>query len=280
MDPLRATSFSLPAFAAPNLTLPYDIFMTTLAVVFMALAGIANLFPNVPLLNQFARGGAMLSYSKFAAGMTIKGMVPSRFGMTMLYSPSIVVALYFLSGTQQGSWDLSIRSNLVAAMVAIHFAKRTLECLFLHKYSGEMPLSSSAFISTFYCLAAHGACHFARLVPTYDAWTLPVGCLAFAVGILGNLYHHYLLATLRKPGEKGYKVPRGGLFEYVAAPHYMFELLGWFGIVLVTQHLVTLLMFTAMCIYLADRSVGQDEWNRKKIPQYPKHRKRMIPYIF
>lgn len=40
-----------------------------------------------------------------------------------------------------------------------------------------------------------------------------IGSLMFVVGQLGNLYHHYLLATLRKPGEKGYKVPRGGLFE-------------------------------------------------------------------
>ena len=97
---------------------------------------------------------------------------------------------------------------------------------------------------------------------------------------VGNLYHHYLLATLRKPGEKGYKVPRGGFFEYVAAPHYLFELMGWMGIVLMAQHAVTLLYFLAMAVYLADRSIGQDEWNRKKIPLYPKNRKRMIPGVF
>ena len=56
-------------------------------------------------------------------------------------------------------------------------------------------------------------------------WGLPVGLALFGVGLLGNFYHHYLLATLRSPGETKYKVPRGGCFEYVAAPHYFFELL-------------------------------------------------------
>ena len=49
----------------------------------------------------------------------------------------------------------------------------------------------------------------------------------FAVGSAGNLYHHHLLASLRKGGDTGYKVPMGGLFELVAAPHYLFELVAW-----------------------------------------------------
>lgn len=283
MDPqsaLRAGASILPTFAYPNLSNAYDASMSGLAVVFMILAGIVNIFPTVPGLSLLARSGAFLSYSKFAhaASAQIPGlMVNSRVGMTLLYGPSALLALWFL---QEKDFDMKLRPNVVAAMVATHFSKRTLECLFLHKYSGGMPLSTSCFISIFYCIATHGACHFARTVSHYEDWTYNVGGIFFMIGILGNFYHHYLLANLRKPGEKGYKVPQGGAFEYVAAPHYMFELLGWFGIVLVTQHMVTLLMFAAMAIYLADRSIGQDEWNRRKIPGYPIHRKCMVPFIF
>eukprot|EP00555_Chaetoceros_dichaeta_P007428 CAMPEP_0198270584 /NCGR_PEP_ID=MMETSP1447-20131203/45615_1 /TAXON_ID=420782 /ORGANISM="Chaetoceros dichaeta, Strain CCMP1751" /LENGTH=66 /DNA_ID=CAMNT_0043962685 /DNA_START=94 /DNA_END=291 /DNA_ORIENTATION=+ len=61
-----------------------------------------------------------------------------------------------------------------------------------------------------------------------------VGTGLFAVGIIGNFYHHYLLATLRSSGDsqskKRYVAPNGGLFDYVAAPHYLFELILWLGI--------------------------------------------------
>jgi very-long-chain enoyl-CoA reductase len=34
---------------------------------------------------------------------------------------------------------------------------------------------------------------------------------------------HVILANLRKPGEKGYKIPQGGAFNYVTCANYMFE---------------------------------------------------------
>jgi len=261
----------VPNFTWPDLALHYDLFMFAIAIFFAVTAASANL---VPFLGIFSRGGSLLSYSKFAGGMTMTGMVPSRLGMTLLYFPACCIGLFYFVD------HVSDRADIAAAMMAIHFGKRTAECLFLHKYSGQMPISSSLFISFFYCLTAHGTCHFSRLVTVFDAWTYPAGLTCFFLGIAGNFYHHYLLATLRKPGEKGYKVPRGGFFEYVAAPHYCFELIGWLGVVLVAQHLIILMIFVAMTIYLADRSIGQDEWNRKKIIGYPKHRKRMIPFLF
>jgi 3-oxo-5-alpha-steroid 4-dehydrogenase 1 len=35
------------------------------------------------------------------------------------------------------------------------------------------------------------------------------------------------LINLRKPGESGYKVPRGGMFELVSAGNYASEILEW-----------------------------------------------------
>ena len=37
------------------------------------------------------------------------------------------------------------------------------------------------------------------------------------------------LVKLRKPGESGYKIPRGGLFEYVSAANYFSEIVEWVG---------------------------------------------------
>lgn len=264
----------LHLFAKPDLSQKPDQFMTFLLTVFGGVAGTANIF-NLPLLH---RTGGLLTYSKFANGMTFGIMVPSKLGMCLLYAPAGVAAGYMLATADKGD----SRSDLVAKMMIAHFGKRVAECLFVHRYSEKMPLSSSGFISFFYTITSVSAIHYARLVPKdlYESWTLPVGLGLFSVGLAGNFYHHYLLASMRKPGEKEYQVPRGGLFEYVACPHYLFELIGWLGTALVSQHCFALATLGAMTVYLSDRAVGQTEWNRKKLPNYPGHRKNLLPFIF
>ncbi|MBA0725564.1 hypothetical protein Golax_022143 [Gossypium laxum] len=49
-----------------------------------------------------------------------------------------------------------------------------------------------------------------------------LGVVLFLIGISGNFYHHYLLSKLRTKGDKEYKIPKGGLFELVICPHYLF----------------------------------------------------------
>ena len=36
-----------------------------------------------------------------------------------------------------------------------------------------------------------------------------------------------ILSSLRKPGEKGYKIPQGFLFEYITCANYTMEVCGW-----------------------------------------------------
>lgn len=65
-------------------------------------------------------------------------------------------------------------------MLMVHFAKRTLECLLLHKYSGDMPLASSITISSLYLTETFVGGHFAVQVGPLVAgnqrmprWSLP-----------------------------------------------------------------------------------------------------------
>ncbi len=114
-----------------------------------------------------------------------------------------------------------------------------------------------------------------------------IGTTVFAVGIAGNFHHHYLLAQLRKDSKnsvagKKYVAPKGGLFSYVATPHYFFELIGWLGIAMVSNHLNAYLVVASMSSYLAGRSVAQNEFNKEKFDEkdWPRNRKNLIPFIF
>ena len=57
-----------------------------------------------------------------------------------------------------------------------------------------------------------------------------LGAALFAFGMAANVQADHILANLRKPGEtSGYKIPRGGLFEYVSGAHFVAEVFEWTG---------------------------------------------------
>lgn len=66
------------------------------------------------------------------------------------------------------------------------------------------------------------------------------GILASIIGAIVNSYHDNLLINLRKTSSSSsstfnYKIPRGGLFEYVSCANYFGELLEWWGYYMVTR---------------------------------------------
>jgi len=98
------------------------------------------------------------------------------------------------------------------------------------------------------------------------------------------LYHHNILASLRRRGnsgtEKKYVAPSGGLFEYVATPHYFFELVAWLGIAFAAQDLNAFLVFFSMSSYLSGRAISQNEWNRKKFGnEWGMEKRALVPFV-
>jgi len=183
-----------------------------------------------------------------------------------------------------------------------------MEVIFLHRYSGNTETATAVFIGIFYGITAGVILWATRLAPVIYGPNVVVGMCLFAVGILGNFYHHWLLTTFRntdgtpkgqktgmqKPlslphqvsqtaieASRHYVVPHGGLFEFVTMPHYFFELIGWFGIFVVVPRLNILLVCTGMFSYLAGRSVATTAWYKEKFGKvWPENRKHLIPFIF
>merc|ERR1711991_910738 len=50
-----------------------------------------------------------------------------------------------------------------------------------------------------------------------------LGVAMFLCGMVTNIHSDGILRNLRKPGETGYKIPRGGLFEYVSGANFAAE---------------------------------------------------------
>ncbi|NXA33954.1 S5A1 dehydrogenase, partial [Eudromia elegans] len=58
------------------------------------------------------------------------------------------------------------------------------------------------------------------------------GFLGWLIGMAINIHSDHILRNLRKPGETGYAIPRGGMFEYVSGANFFGEIVEWFGFAL------------------------------------------------
>jgi len=218
-------------------------------------------------------------YSKFAADSTqYDDPIPGKQGMFFAYAPATAVSLYQFVVT-------SNLHNVAAGLLFLHFLKRTLEVLFLHSFGGTMSRNTSFLISTFYSLDTLLVSSFALNVPDIDPTFMTVGIVLFAIGELGNFYHHYLLTTLRKDRKKSsqrYVAPKGGLFEYVAMPHYLFELISWLGIAFCAQQLNGFLEVLSHTSYLMGRAYQTNQLYFKTFSdvEWPRSRKNIFPYLY
>jgi 3-oxo-5-alpha-steroid 4-dehydrogenase 1 len=107
-----------------------------------------------------------------------------------------------------------------------------------------------------------------------------LGTALFFGGWIAATWSDAVLRSLRKPGEKGYRIPRAGLFRWVTSPNYLGEMTMWAGWALATWSLAGLTIFCVTAANLIPRAVRNHRWYREKFPDYPASRKALVPYIF
>ena len=74
---------------------------------------------------------------------------------------------------------------------------------------------------------------------------------------------HVILANLRPPGQKGYVIPRGFLFEYITCPNYTLESLGWVLFTVATSTLPALFFGAAGTFQMAQWAIAKHARLRK-----------------
>lgn len=105
------------------------------------------------------------------------------------------------------------------------------------------------------------------------------GAALFVVGMALNVTADRALRRLRRPGETGYRVPRGGAFELVSSPNYLGEIVEWAGWALATWSLAGLAFAVYTAANLAPRALSHHAWYRGRFPDYPPERRALIPYV-
>lgn len=107
-----------------------------------------------------------------------------------------------------------------------------------------------------------------------------VGAALFIAGFTMHFRADKTIRELRKPGETGYRIPRGGMFRWVSSPHYLGEIVQWTGWAVMTWSLAGVAFALFTFCNLAPRAVSNHRWYRERFVDYPARRKILVPGIF
>jgi len=233
-------------------------------------------------------------YGKHAEGGGWKGpLLPAKACWVLMECPTLVLTVVLL---WLGPSDcLTARpSNLVIlGLFVLHYIQRSL--IYPLRIRGGAPMPTFIFISALTFCAWNGYLQVRDLThlscqdedlsnPTDARLRNPAfyfGVALFLAGFGANLHSDAILRNLRKPGETGYKIPRGGLFEYVSGANFCAEIFEWFGFAIAAGTPTALAFAVFTFSNIAPRANSHHQWYLKKFKdEYPANRKAVIPFIW
>ncbi|KAL8194261.1 UNVERIFIED_CONTAM: 3-oxo-5-alpha-steroid 4-dehydrogenase 1 [Gekko kuhli] len=107
-----------------------------------------------------------------------------------------------------------------------------------------------------------------------------LGIAGWIGGLLINIHSDNILIHLRKPGETGYKIPRGGMFEYVSGANFFGEIVEWSGFALACCTVESAVFALSTFLILTTRAQQHHQWYLEKFENYPRSRKIVIPFVY
>ncbi|KAH8735033.1 steroid alpha reductase family protein [Ilyonectria robusta] len=201
----------------------------------------------------------------------------------ILIHAAVVAARPYLYKNADG--DMSQTQWLTFGMIVLHFVKREYETLFVHKFSANTMPFFNVFKNSFFYWAISGAlCAYFIYSPTSLAAQadIPIidalGAALYLFSETGNALVHRYLSSLRSTGGTERKIPVGYGFGLVTCPNYMFEVLSWVGIILVSRDWTVALFIAIGAAQMFDWAKGKERAYRKEFgDSYKKKRFVMLP---
>ena len=242
--------------------------MTWLEIGLAALTFIALLVINAPYGRHLRRGWGP--------------QIPSRVGWIVMEFPAVGVFLWFYA---QGHYRWDLVPLALVSLWQVHYVHRTFIFPFRLRTRGKtMPLAIAGMAIVFNVLNAYVNATWLGQLAAYEvSWLWDprfiVGVSIFAAGFWINVTSDQILINLRKPGETGYKIPRGGLFRVVSCPNYLGEIIEWTGFAIATWALPGLAFALYTAANVGPRALANHRWYRERFPNYPAERKALIPFL-
>lgn len=212
-------------------------------------------------------------------------MVNNKLAWVIMEFPSFAIMSYFLI---VGTYSTSTYAWVVFSFWIFHYFNRTFVYpLRIKATEKKMPLVIMLNAILFNLMNAGLNGYFLAELSggMYDiSWLAHpvtiIGMVIFITGLIINWRADHILINLRKPGETGYKIPKGFLFDYISSPNLFGELMEWTGFAIMAWNLPALTFAVWTFANLVPRAKNHHDWYKKKFEDYPTNRKAVFPYIF
>lgn len=208
--------------------------------------------------------------------------LPSRWGWILMETPPVLFFIWvFAWGTHRWEWVPLIFLGLWQ----LHYIHRAYIFPFRMRSQGKrMPLLVMSLALLFNFPNAYINARWISEWGGYDPTWLTdprfvLGVVIFLVGLCINLHADTVLLHLRRPGETGYIIPKGGLYRWVSCPNYLGEIIEWTGWAIATWSLAGLAFALYTIANLAPRALTHHQWYQETFDDYPAQRKALIPFL-
>lgn len=213
--------------------------------------------------------------------------VDNRLGWVLMEAP-VFVAMILL-------WSYSERKDDLVRLVflllfELHYFHRSF--IFPMQIRGRslMPLSivlMGALFNTFNALMQGGWIFYLSPADYYGPeWlrSLPflAGTVIFFFGMAVNIQSDTIIRHLRKPGDTGHYLPKGGMFRYVTSANYFGEFVEWVGFAILTWSWSGAVFALWTFANLAPRAARIYEMYGREFPDEldTEKTKRILPFIY
>ncbi|XP_038981034.1 steroid 5-alpha-reductase DET2 [Phoenix dactylifera] len=219
--------------------------------------------------------------------------LPAALAWALMESPTLWLTLLLLPRGRHRSHPLALT---ILALYLLHYIHRTvvypLRLSIKSKSKSGFPLVIALVAFSFNLLNAYlqarSASHYAEYPAASSAFAFGlwvwlrvlVGMGIFFWGMSVNIRSDLALLRLKAEGG-GYRIPRGGWFEWVSCPNYMGEAAEWLGWAVVACSPAALAFFLYTCSNLVPRARAHHQWYLEKFGEdYPRSRKAVVPFVY
>jgi 3-oxo-5-alpha-steroid 4-dehydrogenase 1 len=210
-------------------------------------------------------------------------VIPARLGWLVMESVSPLV---FLISFGWGRPSLPLPLIALVSVWTLHYSYRAFVFPFrIRSTAKKMPLLVAGSAIVFNSVNGYlNGRYLGVSDERYEAAYLSdprfvVGMTLVVIGAWIHLNSDGILIRLRKPGETGYAIPKGGLYRWVSCPNYFGEVIEWIGFALAAWSLPGLYFAIWTAANLVPRALTHHRWYRETFEDYPRDRKALVPFL-
>lgn len=209
--------------------------------------------------------------------------IPAVVGWVVMEAPAVLLFGWIYL---QGEHRFALVPLALLSLWQVHYIHRTFIFPFRMRSKGKrMPVLVAALAVVFNSLNAYINARWLSHFGSYDvSWFVDprfvAGVVIFACGFWINYRSDRILFSLRKPGETGYKIPKGGLYRFVSCPNYLGEIVEWIGFAIACWSLPAVAFALYTIANVGPRAFANHRWYKEKFENYPAERKALIPFLW